>query len=647
MINFLKRFGYQYYYNRLSLKEKIYHILLKENQDEIIKEKLIKYLIPKILNGSNVSPELMYDTIKRNLNYGLLSYNDVHYLTSNWDEETKDLKLNFYLKFNLALPNARYLYGITAEQISKLNVKHINKLFKFLEDKTQDEAAAIYGISIKMYFIFGYERSIEILNGKFGQYNKTFLDNVAKTDISRLGMKEEGNKYLPEIDKRFINFMFETPKNNHFINMLNDKNMELYKFWYYLFNNYDEILEKCHNEITLKKITAILETEKYDVNRNIITPDNYKLDNNSFLENIILGNKTYHSNDEILRKIVEVYSEMKKRVESSIPYVKGTTTCGYNYEMLKLDDEQIFTLGYKANCCIRTLDVAHNHLLHAALCRNGRILIIYDKLGDIAAFCPLKRNGNVLIANSIECVDKRKTTWDFITNAFNEAIENIVKISKNSSEPINLVCIGSNAYLKPDVISFPSKYATPTIYEKHDELYKNTDSYHKRLDIVYIDDNFNFENIKSKNPEVSYMDPRDEIKYYDFIENGIYNNHEEVINIINAINYSANTDNYVPVDKYFVRRVYYSKDWYIAETYRGIVGECLDNDYRAREEYESYMSLINQENQNKTLGVLKNRNNVELVNKLDEEVNPASLVDNKDTKTPENIKDDGMGGEGK
>ena len=184
------------------------------------------------MNGSNVSPELMYDTIKRNLNYGLLSYNDVHYLTSNWDEGTKDLKLNFYLKFNIALPNARYLYGITAEQISKLNVKHINKLFKFLEDKTQDEAAAIYGISIKMYFIFGYERSIEILNGKFGQYNKTFLDNVAKTDISSLGMKEEGNKYLPEIDKRFINFMFETPKNNHFINMLNDKNMELYKFWY-------------------------------------------------------------------------------------------------------------------------------------------------------------------------------------------------------------------------------------------------------------------------------------------------------------------------------------------------------------------------------------------------------------------------------
>lgn len=66
-------------------------------------------------------------------------------------------------------------------------------------------------------------------------------------------MKEEGSKYLPDIDKRFINFMFETPTNNHFINMLNNKRSEIYKRWYYLYNNYDEILEKCHDEITLKK----------------------------------------------------------------------------------------------------------------------------------------------------------------------------------------------------------------------------------------------------------------------------------------------------------------------------------------------------------------------------------------------------------
>ena len=594
------KFGYQHYYPPVSLKNKIYHILLNENQEESIKEKLLKYLIDHILINSSINSEIMYNTLKRNLNNGLISYSDIKCLTDNHNEATKDLILIFYLKFNIALSTARYLNGMTAEQLFKVNVKHINKLFKFLEDKTQDELSAIYQLCIKIYFIFGYERSTEILSGKFGQYNRMFLDNVAKTDITRVEMRAEGKKFLPIIDKRFINFMFETPKNNHFINMFNNKNSELYKNWYYFYNNYDEVLEKCQNEITLKKINVILETEKYDIDRKIINPDNYLLNNNSFLGNIILGNNTHNSNDEVLKKIVEIYSQMKKRVESSIPYVKGVSTNGYTYEVMKLDDPQIFELGYKADCCIRTFGVAHKHLLHAALCRNGRILIIYDRLGDIAAFCPLKRNGNVLIANSIECVDKKiKMNGHLISTAFKEGMEKIVEVTKQSNEPINLACMGSASYLKPDTTPFPKDYPTPTIFEKNDEVYGDTDGYHKNLDIVYKDNNFNLKNIKSKNPDISYMDPRDEIKFVDF---SVYSdNNENVINIINSINYSINSTNYMPISKFSIKSVYYSKDWYIAETYQGLIGECLENDYRASEEFNSYMTMLNKEEQPKVL----------------------------------------------
>lgn len=595
-------FRCQDFYRRVTLEEKIYHILLNEVHEELIKEKLLKYLLCRILKNSSIDPEKMYNTLKRNLNNGLISYRDIKCLTDNYDEAMKDMRLMFYLKFNIALLNARYLHGITVEQLSKVNVKHINKLVKFLEDKTQDELSAIYGVCIKMYFIFGYERSIDILSGNFGQYNRIFLDNVAKTDVTRIEMQAEGNKFLPIIDKRFINFMFETPKNNHFIDMFNNKDSELYKTWYYLYNNYDEVLEKCHNEITLKKVNAILETEKYDIDRKIITPDNYLLNNSSFLENIILGNKTQYSNNEVLRKIVQIYSQMKQRVESSIPYVKGVSTSGYTYEVMKLDDIQIFELGYKANCCIRTLDIAHNHLLHAALCRNGRVLIIYDKLGDVAAFSPLKRNGNVLIANSIECVNKAEGINTYsISNAFKEGTKKIVEVTKQSREPINLVCIGSESSLKPDTTPFPNEYPTPTILEKDDGAYRNTDVYHKTLDVVYKDSDFDFKNIKSKNPDVSYMDPRDEIKFVDFLESRYNNNSEKVLDVINSINYSVDPSNYIPMNKYFIRRVYYSKDWYIAETREGIIGNCLENDFRAREEFNSYMELLNKGEQPKTL----------------------------------------------
>ena len=583
-------YGQKYYYNSVDLPQKVFEILLHEIDDELIKEKMLKYLLTNIMKNSSLNMEEMYNTLKRNLNYNLLTYNDVWNLIHGSNELDNDLRLIFYIRFNIALNSARYLSGITIDQLSKINTKHVNKLFKFLEDETQDELSSIYGVCIKLYFIFGYERSLEILSGKYGEYGKKFLDNVAKADVSRVLMIEEGNKYLPSINRKFISFMFENPQNNHFIDILKNKESELYKRWYYFYNNYDEILEKCHNEITIKKIISILETETYDVNKRIITPDCYLLNNNDFLENIILGNKTGHSNDEVLKKIVEIYQKMKKRVESSIPYVDGTSTYGYKYQTMKFDDYRIFELGYKANCCIRTLDIAHRHLLHAALCRNGRILLINDENDNLMAFCPVKRNGNVLIVNSIECVYKKSEEINkSIINAFSECIQEIVNVSLSSNEPIELVCLGRNAYLKPKVIEFPANIKTPTIYEKDDEVYKNTDEYHRELDIVYKANNLNFKDIKKADPGVSYKDPRPKITFCNFLESS---NEERIkaLNVIDAIRYSncetIELENFRFCNKYIINCCIYNKDWYILKAYDGnIYGDYLKDDERVINEY--------------------------------------------------------------
>ena len=122
------QFRHPNFHRQVNLEKEIYDILLNENQEETIKEKFLKYLTGRILKNSSVNQEIIYNTLKRNLNNGLISYRDINYLTNNYDEITKDLKLMFYLKFNIALPNARYLHGMTLEQLSKVNVKHINKL---------------------------------------------------------------------------------------------------------------------------------------------------------------------------------------------------------------------------------------------------------------------------------------------------------------------------------------------------------------------------------------------------------------------------------------------------------------------------------------------------------------------------------------
>ena len=68
------QFGYKQFRAQVNLEEKIYHILLNENQEELIKEKLLKYLSSCVLISSFVNPEMMYNALKRNLNNGLISY---------------------------------------------------------------------------------------------------------------------------------------------------------------------------------------------------------------------------------------------------------------------------------------------------------------------------------------------------------------------------------------------------------------------------------------------------------------------------------------------------------------------------------------------------------------------------------------------
>lgn len=594
---------------REKLKRRVIDILLFKIEEEEIKEQFLQFILVQIMKESRVDKNQVYEALKRNLNNKQLSYNDIYYLSTKRDATDKDRKLLFYLKFNIALHNTHYLQGITTDQLAKINVKHINKFIPFFKDSTQDELSAIYGTAIKFYLIFGYERGLEILNKKYGEYDKIssdgksdkiFLDNVSKTDVSRVEMRKEGKKYLPVIDRRFINFMFAKPMENHFINMLKEKKKVLYKYWYYLYNNYDSILQKCHNEITLKKVSIILEIEKYGVDLEKVTPDNYALKEELFLENITLGNRTKYSNNEVFEEIIKIYDKMKQRRESSIPYVEGRTDYGYKYQMMRLNDHRIFEIGYRANCCIRTLDIAHKHLLHAALCRNGRILFIYNEEGSLAAFSPLKRNGNVLIANSIECIDKSSENRNRIAEAFREGMNEIVRITKESKEPIHLVGIGEEAYLKPKTIPFPNEFQTPTIFEKQDEIYKDTDKYHKKLEIVYMDNNFDLKDIESKDPETSYMDPREEVQYIDFSINQETQDKTNAINRINAINY-ATSEEYVPMDRYMLKEAYYTKDWYIATTQEGIMGAYLEQDERAKEEYENYMNQINKKEPRKIL----------------------------------------------
>lgn len=552
---------------------------------EDIKDKFMDFVFSILVNNHELDEndvKILKDMLKHKISTNSISFLEYQCLFTS----PSFLNTIFYLRFANISRNMNYLNSITDEQLMHINVKHINQILKVLHVEHEDELSNVYSYAIKLYLVFGLERTLAILRGSYGTLDRTFYDNLSRVDTKGVVLVKEGSKYLPKINEDFINFMFANKQNNHFMEMLNDPNSLLSKNWSYLYNNIDELQERCHGVLTLKKLNIIFKQLSPTRDIKDVSPDNYKLTENNILNDVCLGNKTGRSNEEIYKNLLDIYDKMKKRRESSIPYLEGKASNGYSFKMMKLNDPIIFTLGYKGNCCIRVKDIAHNHLLHAALCRNGRILLINDESNELAGFVPLKRNGEVLIANSIECLHKKRN--DDAIKTFEEAVFKIVDATKGD-EPIRLVCIGTEAYARPEGKDFPENIEVPTIYEKDDSVYKHTDCYHKELTIVYQDPKLKLENIKYGNPNVSYQDPRNKIESCDFSTSS-----DEIrvkaLNVINAVRY-ANADieeleNFHKCGRYGIKSCIFNDDWYIVITYDdNIYGDYLKHDQRAEKEY--------------------------------------------------------------
>ncbi len=511
--------------------------------------------------------------------------------------EPDDIKTIFFLRFNIISRRMDYLHGISLEQLMNINVKHVNRIARLLDDNTQDELSDKYSKAIKMYFAFGLEKSLKLLNGEYGPITKVFTDNVSKLDVSKTEMREEGSKSLPVPNEEFNHFLFSDSNN---IVRLFKEGSAIQSSWSYLYNNIDKILDVCKGHITALQAETILSEQvnnvKYD-----LTPDNYRL--RSILYEVGLGNKTKNTNEKIYDELVKTYEKQKKRVSSSIPYVSGKLENGYRYETMKLDSLVGYTLGYKAGCCIRLLDIAHNHLLHALLCENGRILIVYNPDGSIASFSPLKRNGEVLIANSIEAVDKNMPRE--ITEAFSAGIKDIMQKSKDNEDKdyLKVACIGANAYMKPNGVPWPSSIPTPTILEKDDPVYRNTDEYHRSLLIIQKDEKADLRKLKSGPTEIKYYDPREKYVGCSFKDEDALDQ-LEAIRAINAIRYEKYKESkqeipFYEVRAYYLKYVFYAKDWYVLiDIQNRVQYEALDNDPRAVNEMTAALTTI-QEHMNK------------------------------------------------
>ena len=572
-------------------------IVDKSIGNPLYETQLLNYLYDILFTGEY--NELEKQAFMYSLKSSLVHANES--ILVNLFSNPSDIKSMFFLRFNTTGRNMGYLHGITVAQLMRINVKHINRIVQLVYDPENDELSDSYSKAIKLYMIFGLERTLEILNGhRF--INKSFLDNVSRLDVSGVEMKPEGKRYLPVLNDEFVRFMF----NPYNIDAIFDTETAISATWYYLYNNFEKVKILCKGHITLAQAETILKEQVNSV-RYDLDPDCYRLQ--KVLYEAGLGNKMHYSNEIIYDEMCKIHKEQIKRVTSTIPYVKGVLDSGWGYEVMRYDSEIAYVLGYRAGCCIRTKDIAHNHLLHALLCKSGRILLTYKPDGTIASFSPLKRNGEVIIANSIEAIDKSDNASKHIVEAFAAGMKEICRVSKESEEKdwLKVATIGSSSSRKPLSESWPPKIKTPTILEKDNPIYKDTDTYHKRLSIFYKDINVKLEELKYGKTEYEYYDPRKKIL-------ACLNNRDEIIvqqkimTIIDSIRYrkqistGESVRNFERMKNMYFKAMFCNEDWFIIVDYGNRIHfECIEDDPRALKEMNVVLETINEYSKDRRL----------------------------------------------
>lgn len=511
------------------------------------------------------------------------------------------LKSIFFCRFGLATELGFYLSGISFQQLLRVNIKHVNKIFSLLSKLDEFDSVAYFkAIAIKMYLVFGLDKSIELLSGNY-PINKVFLDIVNKLDVSRVEFKKEGKKYLPIIHEEFYRFMFVA--NN--IRVLFDKYSPLSTLWYCLYNNFDSIKSQCGKHISLAQVEEILPIQfgkQHDILERKLPPNCYRL--KDILHRVIVkagsDSNPPKSSEEICNLVVDIYTKQVKRVKSTIPYVSGKLSNGWSYKILEHDSVLAYVLGIYANCCFRINGIGHKHLLHALLCENGGILLIVNPNGIIAGFSPLKRNGELLIANSIEKIDISIEGERPMINAFVSGIKKICQISKKceSSGYLKVATIGTKSACKPQGIPWPDNISTPTILEKNDPIYADTDSYHKELTVIYSEDNIDLAKLQYGEVNQKYFGARNEVLFC-VIDGTNMLLQRQMLRMIEGIRYTKWLDfsgDKAKFQSLFLASgsiLYCNNDWFVIVRHDGsIYYECLDDDPRARVEMEQVLSCV-------------------------------------------------------
>ena len=362
-----------------------------------------------------------------------------------------------------------------------------------------------------------------------------------------------------------------------------------------LYNNFERFQQAIGNKIHLNKLLPLLQENPF-----MLLPNEYKLTKN-LIDNIIKSygytdvfgeqEKNDDNNKEYVMEACNFYHNyLEKRIISSIPRVKGDTEDKYSYEVLKLDDPIIMTLGYQTGCCFRLNGMSKEFLRYCSESIYARVIVVKNETGEVCSMIPIIRNGNVIVGNSIETNSKGDS--EKVYNTLKKAYDEILKVSNKYEEKPIIACLVSNLHSN----CYSKKSVSQKIFPiRNDRFYTNYDS---ETYIVSIQKNKEEKDFELYVPDAIYFDERPEIFVYHRGMNNITEK-TEVEKRIKSIQYRLNQSNEEYI--FFASYIICSEDWFLKVDYDGISGQYIEKDPRAIEEFNAIKNYLEQKFINKRI----------------------------------------------
>ena len=467
--------------------------------------------------------------------------------------------------------------NFSVEQLLRYNVKEHKKLCEMVRKNNPDYKYIVDADVLKLMIVVGYERAKYIL--EIDSDVETLHHLVGGMNVKNIKLDEKGN---PLVDNKFISLLFKDKDHNRVKLMLENKDGDLYKYFPRIINEW-EIIKLSNKNKTLKEVIEFLKNGGV-----VVPPKYYRLENYFNL----IGRSS-----EVVLEAFRLHDEMLKRIETTIPRVKGEIN-GYEYEVLRYDDMECLTVGNATDCCFTVKGVSQTSLRHALTSKNGRILVV-KKNGELLAHSWLWRNGNVLCLDNIE-ISKKIKKIEFL-EVYEKFANQILEAShecEGKNKCIDNILVGGDRTASKYVGI--EKYPCYIIAEDNFSNSRNINyKFVSKLPVpieagLYSDakmsqwlirGNGDFSFYQSK---FGYMDERKAIFEYDKSKK----NKWEFIRFLNKKitplkMVKDGKEEGVKFEASYYDKVYCSDDWYIAVDGKGNVEKfCLSNDFRAKEEMD-------------------------------------------------------------